>query len=54
MHFFVPGPPPAPLQVIYMEIEPWPNNVGLKMRCYWDVLANTLRTWETFWEPGES
>jgi hypothetical protein len=33
-----------------MEVELWPNNMRLKMKCYWDVLRNTYGTWETFWE----
>jgi hypothetical protein len=39
------------LQLIYMEVELWPNNAGSKLRCHWNVLGNTLGIWGTFWEP---
>jgi hypothetical protein len=38
------SPTPLPLQVIYIEVEPWPNNMRYKMKCCWKCKMNTLGT----------
>jgi len=35
-----------------MEIEPWPNNMGLKMMYYWETLREHIKNLKIVWEPN--
>jgi hypothetical protein len=44
--------PHTPLQVMYMEVEPWTKQYVIKNKVViGNVLGETLRTWGTLWEP---
>ncbi len=49
---FVMSSPTPLLQVMYMEVEPWPKEYVIKNKVViGNVLEKTLRTWGTLWEP---